>query len=511
MTGKNLILTYDIGTTGNKCSVFDEKGKKIWSVVVGYETIYPQPGWAEQRPYDFWVSVIKGTKGLITSYGMDPSDVAVIGLSGHMNGCIPIDSQGQVLFNNIIHSDSRTGDECRSILEIYSSKYVYSITGNRIDPHYTLPKILWLKKHYPQIYDNTAYFLNTKDYIAYKLTGNLGITDYTDASLTCMLDIKAKEWSQELVEGVGIDLNKLPRLMRSHDIAGGLSKEAASILGLRTGIPVVVGGGDGACATKGAGVTKMGMAYNYIGSSSWISTMSKKPILDEQARIFNFCDLDGIHYNVTGTVQCATISYDWVMENLGKHEKELAIQTNQNIFELIQGLAKASPIGSRGVFFLPYLMGERTPYWDENTKGGFIGFTLFHDRKDLFRSVYEGIAYALKSVLDVFEENHLNVEELNLIGGGAKSSLWNEIMCNVYNRPLSIHAHPGEATSLGTAIAAGVGVGIFKTFDEAGDLIDFNRKLEPIPEDVAQYEKYYAVYKMMYLSLKPIYDAIAKL
>src|SRR5690606_20384438 len=140
-------------------------------------------------------------------------------------------------------------------------------------------------------------------------------------------------------------------------------------------------------------------------------------------------------------------AYDWVVENLGMHEMELARRDDQNIFQLIQGLAEDSPIGSRGVFFLPFLMGERTPYWDENTKGGFIGFTLFHDRKDLFRSVYEGISYALRSVLDVFEENQLYVEELNLIGGGAKSSLWNEIMCNVYNKPLSVHAHPGEATS----------------------------------------------------------------
>lgn len=511
MTNKNLILTYDIGTTGNKCSVFDEKGQKMFSVVVGYETIYPQPGWSEQRPQDFWSSVIQGTKMLIDDLGMDPKDVAVIGLSGHMNGCLPIDGQGQVLFNNIIHSDCRTGDQCRKISEIYSNEYVYNITGNRIDPHYTLPKILWLKEHYPEVYDKTAYFLNTKDYIAYMLTGNLGITDYSDASLTCLLDIKAKKWSRELVEGLDIDISKLPQPMRSHDIAGRLSKEAASLLGLRAGIPVVVGGGDGACATKGSGVTREGMAYNYIGSSSWISTMSKYPVLDDQARIFNFCDLDGIHYNVTGTVQCATIAYDWVVENLGMHEMELTRRDDQSIFQLIQGLAEDSPIGSRGVFFLPFLMGERTPYWDENTKGGFIGFTLFHDRKDLFRSVYEGISYALRSVLDVFEENQLYVEELNLIGGGAKSSLWNEIMCNVYNKPLSVHAHPGEATSLGTAIAAGVGVGIFKSYDDAGDIIRFNRRLEPDTEAVAQYKKYYGVYKMMYPSLKSVYEAMAQL
>lgn len=511
MSSRSLILTYDIGTTGNKCSVFDERGQKLWSVVMAYDTIYPQPGWSEQRPDDFWASVINGTKVLIEDYGLDPKDVAVIGLSGHMNGCIPMDMEGQVLYNNIIHSDCRTGEECRNIQDIFSSQHFYNITGNRIDPHYTLPKVLWLKKHHPDIYKNTAYFLNTKDYMVYKLTGKLGITDYSDASLTCMLDIRTKKWSKELVEGLGIDINKLPRLKGSYEIAGGLSRDAAKILGLKEGTPVAVGGGDGACATKGAGVIEEGMAYNYIGSSSWISTMTKSPILDDGARIFNFCDLDGVHYNVTGTVQCATISYDWVIENLGKYEMELVAKGHGDIFQLIQEVAEGSPIGSRGVFFLPYLMGERTPYWDENTRGGFIGITLFHDRKDLFRSVYEGIAYALRSVLDVFEENQIDIKELNLIGGGAKSSLWNEIMCNVFNRPISVHPHPGEATSLGTAIAAGVGVGIFKSFKEAKDIIRFNRRLEPDSEAVAQYEKYYKIYKMMYPSLKSIYEAIASL
>ncbi|HHZ13206.1 MAG: xylulokinase [Caldicoprobacterales bacterium] len=511
MAKGNFILTYDIGTTGNKCTVFDEEGKKVWSTVSGYDTIYPQPGWSEQRPEDFWRSVIEATRELTEKYGMNPMDIEVIGLSGHMNGCLPVDSQGQPLFNNIIHSDVRTESECQALSKVFQSNEIYEITGNRIDPHYTLPKILWLKRHYPKVYENTAYFLNTKDYIAYKLTGNLGITDYSDASLTCIMDIKARKWSEDIVKSVGIDMGKLPQIIKSHDIVGKLSKEAASILGLKEGIPVVAGGGDGACAAKGAGVVREGMAYNYIGSSSWISTPSKTPILDKKARIFNICDLDGIHYNVIGTVQSATICYDWVIDNLGRYEKELAITNNDNIFEIIQGLAEESPIGSRGVFFVPYMMGERTPHWDADARGGFIGFTLYHNRNDLFRAVYEGVSYALRSVLDAFEENQHNVEKLNLIGGGAKSTLWNEIMCNVYNRPLYIHAHPGEATSLGAAIAAGVGVKMFKSFDEAEGIIEFSKNFTPHPESVKEYRRYYEVYKMIYPSLKPVYDAIAML
>jgi len=511
MRGQDLILTYDIGTTGNKCTVFDQMGNVIAAVVEPYDTYYPRPGWSEQNPEDFIKSILGGTQRILKQYEIDPGDIAVIGLSGHMNGCLPVDKEGRVLYNNIIHSDGRTGKQCEDILNKFDGMDVYNITGNRVDPHYTLPKILWLKEHFPDVYSNTAYFLNTKDYVSYWLTGNLGITDLSDASLTNMLDIKKGVWAIEFIKELKIDANKLPRLYSSHDLAGTLTKEAAAALGLKEGTPVVVGGGDGACATKGAGVMDKGLAYNYIGSSSWISTLSEKPILDGEARIFNYYDLDGVHCNVTGTVQCATIAYDWVMDNLALYEKELADQGQRNIYEIIQEMAEDSPIGSNGVFFLPYLMGERSPYWDKNTRGAFIGFTLFHRRQDLFRAVYEGVAYALRSVLDVFDENGLEVERLTLIGGGAKSPLWNDIMCNVYRKPLVIHASPGEATSLGAAIAAGVGVGIFKDYKEAARIIDYKRELTPEPAKVEEYKKYYEVYKMMYPQLKSIYRAISQL
>lgn len=230
MRQRYLILTYDIGTTGNKCTVFDERGSVVAAVVEEYGSYYPQPGWAEQDPKDFVKSVVDGTQKLLNQYEILPEEIAVIGLSGHMNGCLPVDGEGRPLFNNIIHSDARTGKQCEDILAKFDAIEAYNITGNRIDPHYTLPKILWFKEHYPDIYKNTAYFLNTKDYISYWLTGNLGITDLSDASLTCILDIKKGVWAKEFIKELEIDINKLPRLYRSHDLAGGLRKEAADML-----------------------------------------------------------------------------------------------------------------------------------------------------------------------------------------------------------------------------------------------------------------------------------------
>jgi|LSQX01.1.fsa_nt_gb xylulokinase len=504
------ILVFDIGTTGNKCTLFRPDGHRVCAHTVNYNTTYLRPGWSQQKPEDYWESVVAGTRALLEKSGINPSQIAVIGLSGHMNGCIPVDGEGNVLFPNIIHSDCRSHPQCAGLMKMFDAKDFYYITGNRIDPHYTFPKVMWLKDNYPEIYAKTSYILNSKDYISFRLTGELGYTDFSDASLTCMLNLREGKWAEELVKEAGLDVNKLPRLVPSFYILGGLSPQSAGVLGLKVGTPVAVGGGDGACATKGAGVAKKGQAYNYIGSSSWISTLNDNPVPDEGARIFHFYDLDGVNINVTGTVQSATISYDWVIENIGRYEAEMAGE-RERVFELIEDLARTAPAGSSGVFFLPYMMGERTPHWDENTKGGFIGLTLYHTKSHLFRAVYEGVAYALRNVLDVFEDNGLQIEELTLLGGGAKSRLWNEIMCNVYRKPVKIHQFPGEATSLGAAIAAGVGMGIYKDFGEAVGIIGYQRRYEPDPCDVELYRNYYRIYNMMYPQLKPIYDEIARL
>ena len=520
---KNYILTYDIGTTGNKCTVFDSIGQEVMATTVPYDTIYPKPGWSEQDPHDFWQSVVTGTRELIDRFGLQPKDIAVIGISGHMNGCIPIDAKGNVLYNNIIHSDCRTQEQCSFIEEYIDFNSFYHITGNRIDPHYTLPKVLWLKEHYPDLYKQTRYFINTKDYISYCLTGNLGITDYSDASLTCMLDLNKKEWSYDMLKYLGLDAGKMPSLHASNEIAGGLSDKAADLLGLIPGTPVTVGGGDGACATRGSGVKNPGDTYNYFGSSSWIANFCDSPILDKDARIFNFFDLDGKHMVVCGTVQSAAASYNWAMDMLGQTSQNYNSTNNsqnnynsqvgrdpQEFYNNMEALARSAPIGSNGLFFLPYLMGERTPLWDPNTRGAFVGFTLYHTRNDMVRSVYEGVAYALKSVLDVFRENQANIRDMILIGGGAKSRLWNEMLCSVLNISVKVYNSPGVATSLGAAIAAGVGAGIFKDYESAIKPL-FSRQNSPEELENKEYERHFNIYKSIYPGLKHVYNEIAKL
>lgn len=507
----SLILTYDIGTTGNKCAIFDSSGRNLCSETVEYDTYYPKAGWSEQNPDDFWKSVVTGTEKLLQKSGINASEIAVIGTSGHMNGCIPVDKDGNALYNNIIHSDSRSSKECSDILKKVPADEYYDIAGNRVDPHYSFSKMLWIKNNYPHIYEKTAFFINSKDYITSKLTGKVGITDISDASLTACMDIRKREWSKDLIVEMDLDIDKFPKLLKSYEIVGYLAEKPARLLGLKQGIPVVAGGGDAACATRGAGVKKIGEAYSNIGSSSWISILNGSPIMDKDARTLNFYDLGGEYCNGCGTVQCAAISYDWVVNNIASGEIQYAKENGLNAYDYIDSIAEKSPLGSNGVFFLPYLMGERTPLWDKNTKGGFIGFTLFNEKGDLIRAVYEGIAYALRSVIDVFEDNSVKLDRLALVGGGAKSPFWNSIMCNIFRKPVYIHKYPREATSLGAAMAAGVGVGIFKDFESAAGIVEYERHYSVDAKKAEDYKKYYRIYKMMYPQLKPIFDEISEL
>jgi xylulokinase len=501
---KDLILTYDIGTSGGKCTLFLNDGTELASTTIHYETLFPKPGWAEQRPADYWNSVIEGTRNIVQQSGIKASDISIIGLSGQMNGNIPVNSKGDPLNNNIIHSDTRSIKECGYISDIIPEEESFKITGNRITPFFSVPKMLWLKNNCPEVYHKTSYFLNSKDYIAFRLTGSLGYTDYSDASF-CSLDINLKKWPENYLQSIGLDISKFPQILRSFDLVGTLKKESAKILELISGIPVVMGGGDAACATRGAGVCDATAAYNYIGSSSWIATLHTSPVMD--MRMQNVYDLDGELCNICGTVQSAGAAIDWAIENIAREDIEAYKESGKDLFLTVEKAASTSPIGANGVFFLPYLMGERSPIFDNNARGVFMGLSLYNKRNDLLRSVYEGVAYALRSVLDVYEDCQLSVEKLILIGGGVNSSFWNEILCNVYRRQTIVHKFPTGATSLGAAIAAAVGAGIFTDFRTAcSNMVSLERTFIPDENSIQQYDKLYNIYKKMYPILKPIFE-----
>ncbi len=498
---KDLILTCDAGTSAVKCSLFAADGSVLHALRGEYPTIFPKPGWSEQDSQVIWEATARCIRELTQT--VDPARIACIGLSGTMNGCIPVDADGNALHPNIIHSDSRAFAEIDDIARVISPADFYRLTGNRLDNHYTLPKILWFRKNRPEIYKKTRWWLNTKDYLYGRLTGLFGVTDYSDASLTIALDIAGGRWAETMLRDLGINSRCMPEIRKGHDVSGCVSKETAADTGLIEGTPVSVGGGDGACAARGAGVCRPGSAYACLGSSSWVSQMTDAPVIDGQARIFNYLDMDGRSNHTCGTIQCGGDAFNWANANL------LSGSGAAQSIEETEALARSIAPGAEGVYYLPTLMGERTPYWDPNTRGCLMGFTLYHGRAHIARAVYEGIAYALCSCANVMRECGLPVQDLMLTGGGAKSRLWPDILAAVFGVETKVHAQPGEATSLGAAIAAGVGVGLFDSYESAAGMVKA-KSYHPVNAGwAAEYEKHFPVYSKMYGRLKPLFDEIA--
>ena len=501
---KDLLLTCDAGTTGCKCTVINSRGETVCSVNRAYPTSYPRPNWSEQDPDLIVDAVFGGIKELLMQ--VSAQRIACVGLSGTMNGCIPVDAEGKVLHANIIHSDTRTEKQVNEISQVISMSDFYELTGNRIDTHYTLPKIMWIKQNLPDVYNRTRWWLNTKDYIYGRLTGRFGYTDYSDASLTIALDIKKRQWAEGLLQELGVDPARMPQLLAGHNVRGRITRDVYHATGLITGTPVAIGGGDGACTARGAGVVASGSGYTYIGSSAWVSQIKAAPVFDEKHRIFNYLDMDGQSYHVCGTVQCGAAAFNWALKNFFG-----GVDGGMMDISRVENMARQIKPGAEGVIFLPTLMGWRTPYWDNNTRGALMGFTLYHDTRHIARAVYEGIAYALNSCVEVMKECGAPIKSMMLTGGGARSGLWPDMLSAIYGVECKVHQSPGETTSLGAAIAAGVGVGMFAGYEDAAAVVGA-RSTHPVnPQWKQAYDKYYPIYAQIYERIKPVNDAIAAL
>lgn len=500
---REYIMTCDAGTTGCKCSVFDRTGKTLCAVKNSYPTQYPKPNWAEQNPATILRAIMKGIKELLQQ--VSPEDIACVGLSGTMNGCIAVDGGGNVLYPNILHSDSRAFNEVADIEKVIPLRDFYNLTGNRIDHHFTLPKILWLRKNKTEVFRRTRWFLNTKDYLFAHLTGNVGVTDYSDASLTIAMDIRKRTWATDLLSDLGINPSHMPVLHKGCDVFGYITKDISERTGLLEGTPVALGGGDGACAGRGSGLWKPGSTYCCIGSSAWMSQLTEEPLMDEGMRLMNYLDMDGTANHTLGVIQTGAAAYDWAVSNLLTGPE----QVTDADFSRVENMARQIEPGAEGVLFLPTLMGERTPYWDPNTRGCLLGFSLYHDQRHVARAVYEGVAFALNGVSDIMAECGYPVHNLMLIGGGARSGLWPDIIAAVCGVPTQVHRSPGEATSLGAAMAAGVGVGIFDSFEQAAKMVTARSQHQVDPVKYVKYKNVYATYKEMYGCLKPMFDRIA--
>ncbi len=383
---KRYILAHDLGTTGNKATLFDANTLTILATASeAYETNYPRPNWAEQNPDDWREAFIRCTRRLFDQSLVSPGSIAVVSFSGHMQGALMVDRTGQPLHPAIIWADQRASQQAASIRKICGEEFIYKLSGHRISPAYTAAKVLWIKENRPEVYRRSYKVLQPKDYLIYLLTGVFA-TDYSDASGTQVFDLVNRCWDKEVITAIGFSSDLFPEAYPSAKIIGGVREEISKATGLLIGTPVVIGGGDGACATVGAGSVHEGDAYTYIGSSAWIALTTRDPIFDPQLRTFNFAHLDPDLYFPIGTMQAAGGSYDW-LSGLLQEGKEA--KANYDSLDVVAAMA---PAGARGILFLPYLLGERSPYWNPLARGAFIGLAMSHGRSEVIRAVLEGVA-----------------------------------------------------------------------------------------------------------------------
>jgi len=506
---KDYILAHDLGTTGNKATLYDRAGGLVGSAFYGYQTEYAQTSWAEQDPEDWWSAVCASTRKLLEQTGARADEVACIVFSGQMMGCVPLDRKARPLRKAIIWADQRSVDQEQWVGERISPAEVYRITGHRLSASYSLSKILWLRDHQPDIYERAYKFVHAKDAVVARLTG-VFVTDPSDASGMNLYDLEGGTWSERMLEVAQLDPAQLPDLRPSTEVVGGVLPEVADQVGVAAGTPVVIGGGDGACAAAGAGVVREGAAYNYIGASSWIALATEKPIYDPDYKTFTFGHVVPGMFMPTGTMQAAGASYQWTRDQLCPTEVETAESLGLSPYELMNQAAENSPIGAKGLIFLPYLMGERSPRWNPRARGAFLGLTIRHTRADMIRAVLEGVTMNLRVILDAFRSQGARIEAMRLIGGGARGRFWNRMMADVYGIPVYRLAILEEATSMGAALTGGVGVGLYPDFSMIETMNQVSEIVEPDPAAQAAYEGIYPIFEAAYQALLPVYDMIAR-
>ena len=489
-----LILAIDIGTSAVKASFFDEKLNIIDSSSVEYPTYFPANGEAEQDAADWWKSACRAVKVISARQAARIPQIAAIGVSGEMLGLLPVDKDGHPLLRSMIHSDSRASEEAEQLAERFGMEQLYKWTGNVLNPTSPLAKALWLKNTHPDIYERSAAFLQAKDYMVMKLTGGVFSADYSDASHGLLLNLEKMTYLTDVFTEISLDESKFPPLHKSHEIVGNLCAEAAREMGLTEGIPVSAGGGDGACASVGAGLAEKGDIYCSLGTTAWIAFNSEKQFCDDKRRVFNIVSLDGESFGVFGTMQSAGRSVSWVQEIFG-------VVSPRELDER----AETVPAGSEGLIYLPYLEGERSPIFDSDARGVFFGMHISHKTEHFLRATLEGVAFALSSILEVSKDEATS-PVLRIIGGGAKSALWKQIIADICERDIADLTVPAAAvTSLGAAVAAGVGAGIFSSYADAVKIISIKAITRQIPENTKLYALNKKKYARLYPQLKEIY------
>lgn len=496
-----LLLGIDIGTSACKIAVFEKNGTVIAAGSGDYPVYYPQPGWAEQNPDEWWTAVCETIKTLLEKNHIDAREIAGVGIDGQSWSAIPIDQEGNVLANTPIWMDTRAQDICDRINREIGEENIFALTGNSLQPSYTTAKILWYKENLPQMYEKIDKILQSNAFIAYRLTGTLSHDMSQGYGVHCF-DMKNGCWNDEMCEKMGIPRSFLPELVPCHQVVGTVTAKAAEKTGLAEGTPVVAGGLDAACGTLGAGVIHVGETQEQGGQAGGMSICIEEYAADPRL-ILGAHVVPGQWLLQGGTVGGGGVMR-WFEKEFAGYEREIADRVGKSSLDQLNEIAQETPPGSDGVVFLPYMAGERSPIWDPNAKGVYYGLDFNKTKGHMVRAAMEGVAFSLKHNLDIAEDTGAKVEELRAMGGSANSLLWTQIKSDITGKPIVVPSSD-TATTLGAVILAGVGVGVYKDFEEAVHMtVKLTRRHEPDMEKHRLYQKNYETYLELYKSLKSL-------
>ncbi|TBL81307.1 xylulokinase [Paenibacillus thalictri] len=502
-------LGIDLGTSAVKCILVDAEGNVTASGSAEYPLLQPQPGWAEQHPEDWWNGSLNCIRQLLLESKVDGHLVKGIGLSGQMHGAVLLDEQLSVVRPAMLWCDQRTGAECEWIEATIGRDRLGQLTGNRALTGFTAPKLIWMRNHEPELYAKVAHLMLPKDYVRLQLTGAFGM-DMADASGTLLLDVAGRRWSQDVAEQLGIPLGWLPPLFESTDIAGHLTAEAAKLTGLAAGTPVVAGGGDQACGAVGVGVVKQGIASVALGTSGVVFVHDDSYQPEPECRLHAFCHGVPGKWHRMGVMLAAGGSFQWWKNHFAYEELEQARNSGRDVYEFLTALAETAPLGSEGLLFLPYLTGERTPHPDPKARGGFIGLNLRHGKAHLTRAVLEGITFGLRDSLELMKASGIEITELRVNGGGARSLFWRQMIADIFGYPV-VTVNSTDGPAYGAAVMAASGV-LNRSVDSlCGEWIQVVDRVEPDAGRHEQYNRYYAIYRSLYDTLKNTFHELSDL
>ena len=488
-----MIIAHDLGTTGNKASLHSDDGKMLQHCTISYPAHFASGGVAEQNPMDWWNAVGGASKKLLQMASVSADQITGIGISGQMMGAIFLDENFNPTRDAIIWADFRAQKQSYLLIEKIGLEKAYKKLGHRLNPTYSISKVMWVRDNQPDIWAKTKHICIAKDFVNQKLTGRF-VTEPSDASSTNCFDQIKLNWDTEILNAANIPISYFPEIVASTTVIGGLTKDAAEHVGLNAGTPVVAGGGDGPMAALGAGIIEPSDgAYVCMGSSSWVAVSTDKPLHDPKMRSMTWNHIVPNKFSPTATMQAGGASLQWIVE-------DLLPASEKDRYKILLDEAGKVNSSDDGLFFLPHILGERSPYWNPSAAGAFIGLGRHHDRSYLVRAVLEGVAFNLLTCIQAFTDNGVPIKQVDVIGGGAESALWLQIFADIWGVKVRSRSIVEDANSLGAAVTTLVALGKGE-FSMVKELSTITAEFNPTSQS-QKYQKQHKVFLDGYYKLE---------